>query len=420
MALVNPRRGFFETILVVMRIFILSVQSFKAFPLRSFFVILAISFGSSSLTLTLTAMDSAGKAAEGAVADFGTDAMLIIGGQTKKKAVGGRVFTLTKEDALRLTNNLSAIEYVVPSRSRRATEVKANGNSASRVLIVGTKPNYAKAWDWPVVRGRDITELDERRAGKVALIGSQVEESLFPNSSALNQIINVGNTTFTVVGILEERGAYSGRSFVDNRIVLPFTTFASRFGIKNKNFYNIIRVRFPDSSDMAKYTEDVRGLLRHLHGIEEGEDDDFRLLTPDEILRFLALFKGGLALFLGITAACSMTVGGFVLANLFSLSVQIRSTEIGIRKAVGARQSDISLQFLFESTLLTLAGGLLGVILGTAMSYAVSSSNILKIEFSWFAFIVSLIVSFLIGIIFAWKPAQQAAKLDAIIALRNG
>ena len=414
----NSRRGFAEVFLITSRILYESLHSFRAFPLRSVFVILAIAFGSSSLTIISTALDNTSVVVDELVADFGPDAMMIIGGDQIVTAVGGRGMTLTKEDVERISNNINSVEYVVPLQGTVGNDVVYKGKSARHPFVVGSLADFAKSWDWPLTEGRDLNDKDVENGAKVTVLGSKVKEALFENESPIGKQIRVGQSSFTVIGVLEERGAFSGQEHVDNRIIIPFSTLVSRFPV-DRNHFQIIRVRFNDSEAISRYTEEIRSLLRYLHRLEDHEEDDFFLLSSDEILVFVGIFKGGLTLFLGMTAVCSMLVGGFVLANLFSLSVESRYVEIGIKKAVGARKSDITVQFLFEACLLTVVGGFIGGIIGIVVSFYISSLGVMQVGFSIYPFLLSLSVSFVIGIIFALKPARTAANLDVIAALRG-
>ncbi|MGE4505246.1 MAG: ABC transporter permease, partial [Desulfovibrionaceae bacterium] len=163
----------------------------------------------------------------------------------------------------------------------------------------------------------------------------------------------------------------------------------------------------------------LRSMLRHLHGLGEQDDDDFTILTADEVLNFMAMLKGGLVVFLGVTATIAVLVGGFVLANLFSISVSERAPEIGLKKALGAPHSAILLQFLVEAAVLTVLGGLLGLFLGLGLGQLLTRLGILTIQFSWHAFGVALGSALAIGLVFGLKPARHAAGLDPILALQG-
>jgi putative ABC transport system permease protein len=170
---------------------------------------------------------------------------------------------------------------------------------------------------------------------------------------------------------------------------------------------------------MAFHVENLRSLLRDQHKLGPGEKDDFTILTAEEILKFLSMFKGGLVLFLGVTAAVAMVVGGFVLANLFYLSVSERRVEIGLKKALGAKSRAILMQFLAEAVGLTLAGALFGMLLGMALGQLLERLEILRILFSWKVFFLAVAAAVAIGLVFGLKPARQAAALPPVEALRG-
>ena len=171
---------------------------------------------------------------------------------------------------------------------------------------------------------------------------------------------------------------------------------------------------------MEEKVENLRSLLRAKHGLTGDQKDDFTILTADEILKFISMLKGGFVAFLGVTAAVAIVVGGFVLANLFYLSVAERKSEIGLRRALGARSSTIMAQFLCEAVALTLIGSLLGIALGMGLGQFLVALDILEIHLSWKIFTLSILTAVAIGIIFGLRPAKQAAALDPVEALRGG
>ena len=205
---------------------------------------------------------------------------------------------------------------------------------------------------------------------------------------------------------------------VDDRIILAITTLTQRFNLDRK-YFRALRVKFSDPENMAFHVENLRSLLRRLHNLAPGDKDDFTILTAEEILKFLSMFKGGLLLFLGITAAVAMVVGGFFLANLFYLSVSERRTEIGLKKALGAKSRAILLQFLAEAVGLTLIGALFGMVLGMGMGKLLERLDILQILFSWKVFVLSVAAAVAIGLLFGLKPARQAAALPPVEALKG-
>ncbi|NDV18053.1 FtsX-like permease family protein [Pseudodesulfovibrio sp. JC047] len=403
----------------IARIASMGFEAVWAFKLRSFFVILGVAFGIASLTLIVTAVDGANRKAVEIVEMFGPDSALVFGGNFKQRAVGMRTLTLSREDAQRIRESLPGTYLVVPMRAKFGQTVKVGNKNYQNVRIIGTSENYATAWNWPLSEGRDITLEDDTNGAKIALLGDKVSRELFGNESPVGKVIYISDIPFQVVGKLSYRGFTSGGGGdIDNRIIVPLATLVQRYNMDRK-YFRALRVKFYEPDYMEAHTENLRSLLRHLHQLAPEDDDDFSILTANEVLQFLSMFKGGLSIFLGVTAGIAMLVGGFVLANLFSISVSERAEEIGLKKAMGARNAAIMGQFLVEACALTLLGGILGLFLGLGLGQFLSRLDILTIQFSWKAFLMALAGSQAIGLIFGLKPARQAAGLDPIQALRG-
>jgi len=404
---------------LIARITGMGFEAVWAFKLRSFFVVLGVAFGIASLTLIVTAVDGADRKALEIVDMFGPDAALVFGGNFKKRAVGMRTLTLSRDDAKRIKDSLPGAYHVVPMRAKLGQTVKYGNRNYQDVRIIGATENYAEVWNWPLAEGRDITAEDERLGAKIALLGDQPSRELFGDRSPVGKVIFIFDIPFQVVGRLSYRGfTGGGGGDIDNRIVVPLSTLVQRYNMDRK-YFRALRVKFHEPDYMEAHVENLRSLLRHQHGLAPGEDDDFTILTADEVLKFLVMFKGGLAIFLSVTAGIAMLVGGFVLANLFSISVSDRAEEIGLKKAMGARRSAIMGQFLVEACALTALGGLLGLFLGLGLGQFLSRLDILTIQFSWKAFFMALAGSQAVGLVFGLKPAKQAADLDPIQALRG-
>lgn len=389
-----------------------------AYRLRSAFVVAAIALGIASLTVIVASIDGAERKARQIVEMFGPDTAFVLGGDIESRAVGQRTLTLSYEDARSIRAELPGVYLVVPMRARSNVTVRYGDRRMDLPIAVGSTAGYAEVWNWPLAEGRDFSEEDIERGAKVALLGDSPARELFGEESPLGYTILVENLPVQVIGRLAYRGMAGMGPPVDDRIILPITTLTQRFNLDRK-YFRALRVKFSDPENMDFHVENLRSLLRRLHNIAPGDKDDFTILTADEILKFLSMFKGGLLVFLGITAAVSMVVGGFVLANLFYLSVSERRTEIGLKKALGAKNRAILQQFLAEAVVLTLIGALFGMVLGMGLGKLLERLDILQILFSWKVFIYSVTAAVAIGLLFGLKPARQAAALPPVEALKG-
>ena len=408
-----------ETPRLFMRLLRMALEALWAYKLRSAFVVCGVALGIASLTIIVAAVDGAERKALEIVKFFGPDAAFVLGGDIESRAVGQRTLTLSYADARAIRESLPGAYLVVPMRAKGGVTVRFADKQENLPIAVGATAGYAEVWNWPLAEGRDLSQEDVERGAKVALIGDTPARELFGNSSPVGRTILLDRLPLQVVGRLSYRGLSGGGGSVDDRIILPITTLTQRFNL-DRQYFRALRVKFHDSENMAFHVANLRSLLRHLHGLKSSEKDDFSILTADEILQFLSMFKGGLLVFLGVTALVAVVVGGFVLANLFYLSVSERRTEIGLKKALGASRRAILLQVLIEAVLLTLLGALLGMVLGMAMGQLLERLEILEIVFSWKVFFLSLAAAVAIGVLFGLKPARQAAALDPIEALKGG
>jgi putative ABC transport system permease protein len=414
--MVSSRR--FETLLVLWRSAGMAVRALWAYKLRSLFVVAGVALGIASLTLIVASVDGAERRANEIVRWFGPDAVLVLGGNIEIRAVGQRTLTLSHEDAAVLRRSLPGVYLVVPMRARTDVSVRYGGRVVQLPLVVGATEGYAAAWDWPLAEGRDLTVGDIARGAKVGLIGDTPARELFGDFSPVGRTVLIDRTPVQIVGRLSYRGVVGGGGAVDERIILPISTLTQRFNL-DRQYFRALRIKFRSPENMPEHVANLRSLLRHLHRLQKGEMDDFTILTAEEILQFLSMFKGGLVLFLGVTALVAMVVGGFVLANLFYLSIDERRTELGLKKALGAKSWAIVGQILIEATLLTLTGALVGMAGGLLLGQLLSRLGILQILFSWKVFSLAVVAALGIGLIFGLKPARRAASLSPVEVLKN-
>ncbi|MBI4959470.1 MAG: ABC transporter permease [Desulfovibrio sp.] len=406
---------------MVWRILGMALGALWAFKLRSFFVVLAVALGIAALTIIIASVDGARRKALEIVEWFGPDAVLVFGGNIETRAVGQRFLTLTWNDAQTIERSLPGTYMVVPMRSKSSVTLRFENRNMVTPVVVGATADYAKAWNWPLAEGRDLTEDDVKHSAKVCIIGDYPAKELFGDESPIGQVILVQDLPVQVIGRLAYRGFSpgSGGVSVDDRIIMPLTTLTQRFHLERR-FFRALRVKFIEPELMDDHMENLRSLLRHNHKLKPEDPDDFSILSASEILKFLTMITGGIMVFLGITAGAAIVVGGFVLANLLFRSVSERQQEIGLKKAMGATSAAITIQFLSEAVLLTLLGAFIGIGIGIGMGQLLAKLGFLEIQLSVKLFVLALLSAIAIALVFGLKPARKAASLDPIDALRGG
>ena len=387
----------------------------RAFRLRTLFCVLSVTLGIASITIIVAATEGAYGKAYDLVGQFGSDSLLVLGGGEEQRATGQRQKTLTLDDIEAIGEQMATAYLTVPMTSQRVTVAYRDKKTSS--TAIGSTADYNLAWTWPVVQGSDFTEDDVRGLRNVGLIGTFLQKELFGEEDPVGKYIRVNRIPVQIVGVLLERGVTPTGQNMDDRIVMPITTVMRK--VMNETTYvNLFRIRFLDQENLDGRIEELRELLRSRHRLAPGEPDDFRIISPREIIKFLVAISGSLVLFLGVVGIISLFVAGFVLANLFLLSVRERTREIGIRRAAGARRRDIRNQFLAEALIITTAGGLAGFFAGYGAARLLTLVADFPIVFSWRAFAAGLVLSWVIGVAFGLQPASRAANLNPIEAIR--
>ena len=258
--------------------------------------------------------------------------------------------TITLDDVQAVRDAFPSAYLVVPMTMIFSADVSYQNNK-QQTRIIGSTSDYSRVWTWPVVQGSDFTDEDVKGLRNVALIGQYLQRQLFGDDRSGGQV-HPGQKDFPckLSGCWPNGETPPAGMMLDDRLVMPITTVMKK--LQNENRYvTVFRVRFLDQPNLNQHVDELRDFLRQRHRIPSGEPDDFRIISPKEIILFLAAITGSLVVFLGITGVISLLVAGFVLANLFLLAVKERTKEIGIRRSVGARRRDILVQFLAESVI---------------------------------------------------------------------
>ena len=400
----------------------LAVQALLRSGLRSLLTLAAVALAVAALTIIVATMEGAERKAREIADYFGPTAVNVVSGDMTGQKLGRNTLTLTWDDMRTLRTSVPGVVHAAPFLYSLGVTVSGGGRSHAADSFGGTEEEHGATWSWPVARGRDFTRDDVVMARSVCFLGAVTAEKLFGNRDPLGQIVHVLGVPLTVVGVLIPLGIVSDGVEIDDRVVMPITTMVRRFDFSPDHVFQI-RVIFDSATPeslMADHVETVRAVMRDRHRLDENAADDFILVTAGDILEVVTFLKSGAVLFLGLTVVASVLVSGFVLANLFALSVAERQAEIGLKKALGASRADIRLQFQCEALLLCLAGAVAGILLGIAASETLERFGLLSIALSWFLFATAFAGALGIGLVFGVRPARRAADLSPVIDLRGG
>ncbi len=388
----------------------------RANLLRSALTMLGIIIGVAAVITMVALGTGAQKAVQDQIESLGTDLLSVYPGQSwmRGRASDSRV-SLTTDDALAIERAANVITDVVPEL-RRTQQVKF-GNRNINVNIIGTSPNYIDVQNYNVAAGDMFTAGDDESRKRVAVIGWGIAGMLDANGFAMiGQTIQIRGISFEIVGLLAEKGASNSFSNPDEQILIPLQTAQYRIFGTDRLRSITVRVATPDSINIAML--EVERALRTEHGIRPGAGNDFQIRNRTE---FLATFEETTRTFtflLAGIAAVSLLVGGIGIMNIMLVSVTERTREIGVRKALGATRRNILLQFIVEAMTLCAMGGVCGIFLGSAGAVALSRLANWNTLISPSAIVLSVVFSVGIGLFFGIWPAQRAAKLDPIEALR--
>lgn len=386
---------------------------------RSGLTILGIVIGIASVISMLAIGRGAQNSIKASIESIGSNLIMVMPGAqrgpgTMVSSGRGSAKTLTLEDAEEMSK-FGSLSAVAPDVTGQY-QITAKGNNTN-TRVVGTVTAYQTVRNVQIAVGSFITEGHQRGGSRVAVIGPTTRDDLFGEeaSGVVGQTIKINKIKFTVIGVTEAKGS-SGFNNQDDIVYIPLST-AQRLLAGNKYLTTISATAIDaDSTTLAQ--EEVQDLLLKLHKKKTIDEADFNIMNQADMVSTASSITSIFTILLGSVAGISLIVGGIGIMNMMLTTVTERTREIGLRKAVGARRRDISLQFLIEAIVLTFVGGLVGVILGWLIAFFMNYFNILEAEVSLFSVLLSFGVSTAIGVIFGYYPAQRAAKLNPIDALR--
>lgn len=401
----------------------LATDSIKAHKLRSFLTLLGIIIGVASVILVGAAIEGLGVYAEGITAKaFGTESYLIaqiaaVGRLTRKQLVEKqRTNKRLLPDDVTYLRQATGDSILYTPYTQRVEDVKGENQVYEGASIIGASYTLPEIRDVPIIDGRFFTDTEERMRKPVAVIGVDIQDALFPGGSPIGRKLRVRGVEFTVIGLLERQGSNFGRS-MDNPVYIPITVLYAMYG-SGRGTSVFGRARPESGLPLEDALDKTRAALRARFHTPPGKEDNFDTLTPDSVRSFVDSILGIIAAVVVPITSISLVVGGIVVMNIMLVSVTERTREIGVRKSLGARQSDIMLQFLTESVLLSMAGGFIGLVIGYGVCAGLTAAfgTTLKVTLPYV--FLAVFVSTTVGILSGWYPARRAARMDPVVALR--
>ncbi|MBN1355787.1 ABC transporter permease [bacterium] len=385
--------------------------------MRSLLTMLGIIIGVASVIAMISVGEGAQSSVEGQITSLGTNLLIIMPGSSSFGRIhrgAGSLDTLTWDDCSALTSQTGLIQYVSPVVRVNGQIIAGRNNWYASIL--GVSDTYLNIRDWKLEDGMFFTDRDIRSRRKVAVLGQTVAENLFPGQSPVGARIRIRNVPFTVIGVLEEKGQSATGMDSDDVVLAPSTTVSYRLS-DGKNIGSIM-VSAVSMDVMDETQAEITAILRRTHRLHEGQEDDFNIRSQTEIAQMATDVTGTFTMLLAAIAGVSLLVGGIGIMNIMLVSVTERTREIGIRLAVGARESDVMVQFLIEAVLLCMIGGILGVAAGFGIGYLLCQAINLKLAINPAVVVLSFLFSGAVGVFFGFYPARKAATLDPIEALR--
>jgi putative ABC transport system permease protein len=393
----------------------LALSRLRTSRLRTALTMLGVIIGVASVVALVAVGQGSTQNITNRLEGLGTNLLTVNPGSSQQGGTfgaAGSSESLTVSDAEALSA-LSVLAGVAPEISTSRLLVAGDENTTTTVL--GTTADYPLVRNYEIWQGSALTDLSVEHELRIVVIGATTADDLGLGSTSIGTEIKIGGLPFTVAGILQEKGG-TGFQDPDDQVLIPITTLQKHFS--GSAAVRTIAVSAASAGDIESAQLAIVETLREQHGLALTDDDDFRILDQAQLLETVSAVSDTLTLMLAGIASISLIVGGIGIMNIMLVSVRERTREIGIRKAIGARRRDILAQFLVESVTISLVGGLMGVVLGVAVTYVISSFADWDFTLDVATIAIAVGFSVAIGVVFGVWPARQAARLDPVEALR--
>ena len=376
---------------------------------RTLFALLGIIFGVSSVVLIVSAIEGSNLQANKVIRKLGPDSVLIVSGSIGKGPRGlVRNLSLLDVKEIGRLEGIFALTYGIV---RPMTVSSTQLSKFSSVFGVGE--NWLISWDYKIELGRGFTKEDFKEMRKVAVVGHDVSDFLFPGENPIGKTLLIGRTPFRIIGVYHKKGKTPNGHNLDNRVFIPYRVF-DRVVDKTFNKVSVIRFRVLSMSDYDRVVKETKEILLKHH-----KPDDFTLITPLVVRKFLSMLSATFALFLGVASTTALVVGGFVLSSIFYINVYTRQWEIGLRRALGATKRAVLLRILLESLVIAIVAVIPGSLLGfAAVKFILPLLNV-PVVYPIKAFIISAIFSMAVCLFAAYFPAKKASSFEPVYALRR-
>ena len=395
--------------------FLMAWASLIANKMRSILTMLGIIIGVAAVIALVSIGNGVKQDIQNSISSLGSNLLMVMPGAPRTPGVrpsAGSMKSLKVSD-YEAISKLDGVKAASPMTNGSYVVIYQNKNWTTSVS--GVSYNYLDVNNWSMKSGRFLSEKNVQNRERVAVVGKTVVKNLFGDEDPVGAEIRVKNIPFRIIGVLNSKGSGAMGNDQDDMVIIPYTTAMER--VEGVDYLRMIYVVGKDENGIDRLQSDIENLLRVRHGIKDTNLDDFNIQNMNSIMETMEETTGMLTLFLGAVAAISLVVGGIGIMNIMLVSVTERTREIGVRKALGATYSVIVTQFLIEAVVISLMGGIIGIILGIGSSKLIGMASGMSTVISIPTIVMSFAFSMAIGLIFGIYPARKAAKLNPIDAL---